>query len=693
MGGKEDPEPRSPEQQLGALLAGLKAAKEAREGETLQLKQLAAAVHRQMRADKTGHLSAGRDRPYSVSHLHGVLNSEKPSRPSPALAGHLASVLGGNEFQVREAVQLATRMRNKPRPPRAAGPRAAAPPLAAAADAIWQHLRGQKRPGEPGPGRYARMAVEIALSSAVAQFAMADGKAALALPLLRPDGFLTRSEVARELAEVMRSGDLGFAGVFGQRWSEAMLAAAGGRDLTEDARELLGYLRAEARSLAPLRALVPAGQAAAPDSPPRTSLDVAVGPQEQLSRLREDLAGLAAAASRGIGDATRDLPPRIRVQLYDQTGLILRSSKGFVGRDFVFTQLRDFVGRARSGYCFVQAHPGVGKTALLAHLLMNEPGYIRHFNVLTDNVTTPEAFLKNVCAQLIGAYRLPYEELPDRAAYDNNFLTELLERSVTAKRDSKVVVVIDALDEVQTRGQLPGTNPLYLPRALPDGCLFIVTVRKDAPGCRPLLDPECAPTDVSIDERSQANMDDIREFVRVRTAWPGIRTYMGAHGFDADQFIGHMADKSEGNFMYLHHVLPQIEAGGYLADRDIEQLPAGLTAYYSDQLKRMKAADDEAWFSWKLPVITVLANAEAPLTIREIAERAHVRQRARVVALLREWLQFLDVAPATRDGHPYRIFHASFKEFLLDEVSGGESELELMDRLHREANRHFVGDE
>jgi hypothetical protein len=689
MGGKEDPEPRSLEQQLAALLAGLKAAKEAREGVTLQLKQLAAAVHRHMRADKTERPPADRDRPYSVSHLHGVLNPEKPSRPSPALAGHLASVLGGNEFQVREAVQLATRMRNKPRPPRAAGPRAAEPPLATAADAVWQHLRGQKRPGEPGAGRYARTAVEIALSSAVARYAMADGKAALALPLLRLDGFLASAEVAKGLAEVMSSGDLGFAGVFTQRWSEAMLATASGRDLTEDARELLGYLRAEARSLAPLRAFVPAD----PDGPARASLDVAVGPQEQLSRLREDLARLAAAASSGIGDATRDLPPRIRVQLYDQTGLILRSSKGFVGRDFVFTQLRDFVGRARSGYCFVQAHPGVGKTALLAHLLMNEPGYIRHFNVLTDNVTTPEAFLKNVCAQLIGAYRLPYEELPERAAYDNNFLIELLERSASVQRDGKVVVVIDALDEVKTRGQMPGTNPLYLPRALPDGCLFIVTVRKDAPGCRPLLDPQCAPADVSIDEHSQANMDDIREFVRVRTAWPGIGTYMGAHGFDADRFIDHMAIKSEGNFMYLHHVLPQIGAGGYLADRDIAELPAGLTAYYSDQLERMKGADDEAWFSWKRPVITVLANAEGPLTVREIAERAHVRQRARVVAVLREWLQFLDAAPATRDGHSYRIFHASFKEFLLDEADSGDSGLELMDRLGREANHQFFGDE
>jgi len=693
MGGQEDPESRSPAQQLAALLAGLRARKEAGELKRLQLKQIAVAVYRHMKADK--NWPADRSKPYSVSHLNGVLNPGRPSPPSPSLAYHLACVLGGNRHEVDLAVELATQIRDRPDRPRAARQKAAKPALAPAADAVWRHLQERKRPGEPGPGRSAREAVEIALSSAVAKYATAEGKAALALPLLRPDGFLASAEVASELAGVMSGGDLGFASALGQRWSDALTSAAGGRDLTEDASELLGYVRAAAKSLAPLRAFVPAGPPTAPGSPPRTSPDVTLEPKEQLSRLRDELAELAAAARRGIGDTTRDLPSPVRAQLYDQTGLILRSSKGFVGRRFVFTEIRDFIGRERSGYCFVEAHPGVGKTALLAHLLMNEPGYIRHFNVLTDGVTKPETFLKNVCAQLIGAYRLPYEDLPERAGYDNNFLTELLERSVSANRDGKVVVAIDALDEVETLGQLSGTNPLYLPRTLPDGCVFVVTVRSDAPGCRPLLDPACAQADMAIDEHSEANMDDIREFIRLRTAWPGIEDYMRAHGFDADQFIGHMALKSDGNFMYLHYVLPQIEAGGYLADRDIAQLPAGLNAYYADQLERMKGTDEEAWLSWKQRVITVLANARGPLTVQEIADEAGVGPPTRVTAILREWLQFLEATPATMAGSPvraYRIFHASFKEFLLREV-GGEPELDLMDRLHRQALRQFFDHE
>src|SRR6202035_2306776 len=134
-------------------------------------------------------------------------------------------------------------------------------------------------------------------------------------------------------------------------------------------------------------------------------------------------------------------------------------------------------------------------------------------------------------------------DLPERAGQDNNFLTEVLERSVSVNCHGKVVVVIDALDEVETIGQLSGTNPLYLPRMLPDGCVFVVTVRSDAQGCRPRLDQACPWKDVPIDEHGDANMDDIREYIRPRTAWSGVKGYMGAHGFDEDQFIEHLARK------------------------------------------------------------------------------------------------------------------------------------------------------
>ena len=690
MGGREGPE-YSPAQQLADLLARLKAGKVERDGKLPPLKQIASDVQRRMKTAAVQGLATDRGKSYSVSHLSGVLRGV--AWPSPTLAYYLIGVLGGNQRESWRAVELARSLQDQPRDMRRLPgySQPVRPLLVPAVDAVLRQLPDQ---GQRDGRRSVRTAVELALGRAITHYATSSGKAGLAVPLLQPGGFLASAEVAAGLAEVMSSEGPGCAEVVARLWGNALPAGARGRGLTEDASELLGYVRAEARKLAPLRALLPAELQAEWRSKARAFPEVAAGSREQLSRLREELADLAREAA-GRSKTALDIPPRIRVQIRDQTALILRSRKGFVGRGFVFSQLSEFIERERSGYCFVLARPGIGKTALLAQLVLNEPGYVRHFNVLTDGVTTPAAFLKNVCAQLIGAYHLPYDELPERAAYDNGFLTELLERSVTANQGGKVVVVVDALDEAQTSGRLPGTNPLYLPRALPDGCAFIVTVRTDAPAWRPHLEPECARDEVTIDERGDENMDDIREFIRSQSAGRGIGRYLASHGFDLDQFTGHLAAKSEGNFMYLHYVLPAIEAGGYLADRDVTDLPTGLTEYYTDQLERMKGIDEEAWFSWKRPVVTALAEADEPLTIREIATAAGARNMARVVAIIREWLQFLDSVPVTRDGRDmraYRIFHASFQEFLLREV-GDAAEMEMMDRLHREARRRFIDDE
>lgn len=86
MAGQEDPESRSIARQLVALLAGLKARKEERDGKTLQFKQIAEAVHRHMKTDKTGKWPVDRDKPYAVSHLHGVLDTKSPNTPSPSLS-------------------------------------------------------------------------------------------------------------------------------------------------------------------------------------------------------------------------------------------------------------------------------------------------------------------------------------------------------------------------------------------------------------------------------------------------------------------------------------------------------------------------------------------------------------------------------------------------------------------------------
>ena len=106
----------------------------------------------------------------------------------------------------------------------------------------------------------------------------------------------------------------------------------------------------------------------------------------------------------------------------------------------------------------------------------------------------------------------------------------------------------------------------------------------------------------------------------------GIIAWLGSRRIGVEDFPGALAAKSQGNFMYLRHVLPQYEKGGALTDGELAELPEGLVEYYVDQYERLRGdADEETWRCLPLPVLTALAKARRPVTAAEIAVEAGVR--------------------------------------------------------------------
>jgi hypothetical protein len=76
-------------------------------------------------------------------------------------------------------------------------------------------------------------------------------------------------------------------------------------------------------------------------------------------------------------------------------------------------------------------------------------GYIHHFVIGPQGINGAEQFLENVCAQLIGRFRLDRPaQLPPNASRDGAFLNSLLhEASQKLAKDDHVVLLVDALDE------------------------------------------------------------------------------------------------------------------------------------------------------------------------------------------------------------------------------------------------------
>lgn len=361
-----------------------------------------------------------------------------------------------------------------------------------------------------------------------------------------------------------------------------------------------------------------------------------------------------------------------QILIRDFETLIVDRTRDFVGRDYIFKALDSHIANPDfpSGYVLIRGEPGIGKTALMAQLVKTR-GYVHHFNVATQNIRTARVFLVNVCAQLIARYGLDHASLPPEAGADSGFLMRLLREAADKAGDEPVVVLVDALDEAEDSGLPPTANRLFLPPSLPDGVFFIVSMREEYD---PRLDVVRVKR-IHIKDEDPDNQADVRLYVK---------HFVGTHaavmdgriaGWDTtdDMFIDTIAAKSEGNFMYVIHVLRDIREGAITAESfdDINSLPAGLDSYYRRHWRTMRDQDRDRYEALYEPIVCTLAVVREPVTIVQLKEWAEritgvPLTQMRIRGVIRDWREFLDEAII---GEPrYRIYHASFQDFLRKEV-------------------------
>jgi hypothetical protein len=526
----------------------------------------------------------------------------------------------------------------------------------------------------------ARHALQQALGAAIQRYATAGSRLELAEPLLRHDGPLTQLAVAEELARVLSFNQKPNLNLIGDRWRAALDHPPSWRDFTEEARLFVSHLEDELRTTDVFR---PAFDSRSLDAMAMNTAATV----ESLAAVVTQLANLTSLVDARFGTLARQFsaaPAGIRDQIRDYSRYIEEKTRGFVGRQFVFDAIGQFVAQHPRGYFIVRGDPGIGKSALMAHLVKTQAP-VHHFNIRAEGISRPEQCLRNLCAQLITRYRLSHTELPSEATQDAGFLNRLLNEVVDKLADGeKAVIVVDALDEVDGVGSPAGANVLYLPLTLPHGLFIVTTTRKVPLNLR----IECEQRTLDIEHDSAGNIADIRLYVEQAVGQPGIRRYIAMQGMDDEQFVEHLIEKSQGNFIYLRYVLPEIEQGTY-KDLDLDALPIGLRNYYEDHWRRMRGQDEDAWFRYKLPVVMSLTVAREPVSIDLIAEFSGVQERARIRAVLNEWSQFLHQEQVDYEGgvqRRYRIYHASFHDFI------AEKEEVADERVSRRAARQRIAD-
>lgn len=383
-----------------------------------------------------------------------------------------------------------------------------------------------------------------------------------------------------------------------------------------------------------------------------------------------------ASMTINVGNDRERLPRGVARDIRDYDLFIRDKVSDFVGRAFVFSWIEDFMMRNSEGYLFIRGDPGIGKSSLMARMVQTHK-YIHHFNIRSEGINTSEIFLKNICAQLIVSCGLSYDSLPD--IQEPGCLQRLLSEASEKRKNKKIVILIDALDEADNT-QPEGVNPLYIPSLVPEGVYIIVTMRKTRVPPRIIHFEQ-----KDIENDSDENIADVCEYITKRVEEESIMEHVRSENIKSEVFIEKISEKSEYNFIYLRYVFLDIKKGSYKGT-GIEFFPQGLENYYEDHWKRMRNKDEQKWFNYNLPVLVALVTFRCPVTTRMILAASKIENRYRITDVLDEWSQFLHesfIKEREEKFLAYRIYHMDFYEFIVNKKHVREERVDLIGMSNR----------
>ncbi|MBV6625302.1 MAG: NACHT domain protein [Rivularia sp. (in: Bacteria)] len=348
----------------------------------------------------------------------------------------------------------------------------------------------------------------------------------------------------------------------------------------------------------------------------------------------------------------------------------------FHGRKFVFNAFNKFCKENIKGYFTVVADAGMGKSTIAAKYVSenHSPCY---FNVIAEGRNRPEQFLNCIRQQLIDKYDL-------QDAKDADLSTLIVKVSQKLSEDESLIIVIDALDEVEQ--EAGAANILYLPENLPERVYFFLTRRPYTQDKKRLrISVPSQELDLSKTEYQKLNVEDIKGYIRLflnfdKQQKDALRKWIDDRNIKAAQFIEQVAAKSENNFMYLRYVLPEIARGIY-NDLTLQQLPSGLENYYQTHWIRMGMDDRPR--ALKVKILFVLVEIITAIPCEMIADILK-EDEYEVESVLDEWVEYLKRQKIEGETC-YGIYHKSFLDFLKSKRT-----LDSTRRLFKEVNQYIA---
>jgi hypothetical protein len=407
-------------------------------------------------------------------------------------------------------------------------------------------------------------------------------------------------------------------------------------------------------------------------------------------------------------------------------GRVADNIEHLVGRDWLLKPLENWWNRRDERLLVIVGKPGTGKSMLLGWLAGFGPepadpvarrrlAHLRsavkasYFFQASGRNVSIESFAHGVTDQLIGRVPGLAGELVEKAhvvgtahvdhaaagakvsgvmigqlslgSFDDNLLERVFVNPLKALYSKgyaePMLLLIDALDEAQTEGDPTIPHLLARLKNLPAPVRILATTREEPRVLK--FFHRGAIFDLVRDAPS--DVDDIRLYARARLTSAAI-----ANRDDCEKFAKRLSVQSAGVFLYaalvLDDLLPQPLASLQTPDLDSFALPADLNEIYTEFITRELGKDERLWFDIYEPLLGLISVARGDgLTSNQLA--AIIGRDIRPA--LRACKQYL-TGPLPNG--PFRIFHQSFVDFLLQDAGNEHFHIDAAS-MHRRIAEHF----
>jgi len=393
-------------------------------------------------------------------------------------------------------------------------------------------------------------------------------------------------------------------------------------------------------------------------------------------------------------------------------------TSNFTGREWVFQKIYDWLSNSKgSRYFLLTGEPGSGKTAIAQRLTQFSqsqeslhpdllPSFLTAIHICSARDSTsvdPRNFCKSVALQLaeiqdyaIALANIDTKHVNIQATQNLGTVTDSTVQNVvinnldvsgvmTAQEgfnllvlnplqyiyqngfNQPITILVDALDEALTHEGKPTIVDLLSKlENLPPQIRFILTSRKEARIENKFLDIE--ELYLSASDFNQLNQHDVREYIEKWFVQDEPLSVLVADlkPQQPKELIEQIAEKSEGNFLYVSFLLNAI-AKGQRSLCDLKGLPEGLDGLYYQSLERVVELGKKDWYETYAPFMGILSVARSSLNLNQL--QAFTKQSESLVwQCLTDLGQFLEeVEPTTKqqeEGNQYRLYHQSVVDFL-----------------------------